>query len=104
VSSSHSIILPDKQLELPLFLRGTISYLETRKPTDDELLRCERYELTSARPWDPNASLRAEDDVHGRFVDAIRTERDLIPTIPLELVDGVLPRIISALHCEQHIR
>jgi len=34
--SSHSIIIPGK-LELPLRTRGVLSYLQTRKPTEDEL-------------------------------------------------------------------
>ena len=102
-NSTHSIILPDQQIELPLLLRGTISYLETRKPTEDELLMCERYELTSASPWNPNASLGIGSNVRDRFVDALRTEKDLIPSIPLELVDGFLPRLITALHLEQRM-
>ncbi len=45
----HSIVIPGK-LELPLKMRGVMPYLETRKPTLDELSKCEQYELTSSRP------------------------------------------------------
>jgi len=95
-NSTHSIILPDQQIERPLLLRGTISYLDTRKPMEDELLTCERYELTSASPWNPNASISIGSNVRDRFVDALQTEKDLVPSIPLELVDDLLPRLISA--------
>lgn len=49
----HSIIIPGR-LEIPLKMRGVMSYIDTRKPTADEILKCEHYELTSARPWNPN--------------------------------------------------
>ncbi len=51
--SSHSIIIPGK-LELPLKTRGVLSYLQTRRPIEDELARCERVELTSADSWEPH--------------------------------------------------
>ena len=57
-SSSFSIVLPDSDIEMPLLMRGVISYIETRKPTEEELLKCERYELTSATPWDPRCDSR----------------------------------------------
>jgi hypothetical protein len=47
------ISIPDK-LEIPLKMRGVMSYIEMRKPTIDELAKCEHLELTSARPWNPN--------------------------------------------------
>jgi hypothetical protein len=49
----HSIIIPGR-LEIPLKMRGVMSYIDTCKPTADEILKCEHYELTSARPWNPN--------------------------------------------------
>jgi hypothetical protein len=49
--SSHSIIIPG-QLELPLKMRGVLSYLEMRKPSEQELLSCDQYELTSATSWE----------------------------------------------------
>jgi hypothetical protein len=50
----HSIVIPGK-LELPLKMRGVMSYLETHKPTMDEISKCEHFELTSTKPWDPHA-------------------------------------------------
>jgi hypothetical protein len=61
-TSSHSITVPcsDGDIELPLQMRGTISYLDTRKPTEEELLQCPRYELTSAAPWNPSLLLGSD--------------------------------------------
>lgn len=50
----HSIVILGK-LELPLKMRGVMSYLETHKPTMDEISKCEHFELTSTKPWDPHA-------------------------------------------------
>jgi hypothetical protein len=52
INSSHSIILPG-QIDFPFQMHGIISYLETRKPTELELQKCPRYELTSATSWNP---------------------------------------------------
>jgi hypothetical protein len=57
-TSSHSIFLPESDLELPLQVRSVFSYLETRKPTDNELVSCQHVELTSASPWDPDIASR----------------------------------------------
>jgi hypothetical protein len=54
--SSHSISIPraDKEeYEIPLRLKGVISYFRSRRPTEEELSVCERLELTSALPWEP---------------------------------------------------
>ena len=61
-TSSHSIILPGK-LELPLKIRGVLSYLQTRRPTDEELKRCEHFELTSPESWGPyDLNLNQDDE------------------------------------------
>jgi hypothetical protein len=44
-----------------------MSFIETRKPTEHELTHCERYELTSPKPWEPHvlnltSGLDANDD------------------------------------------
>jgi len=59
--SSHSIILLDG-VNLPLHLRGVLSYLPTRKPTPDEIENCQRFELTSSKPWDPTEALSFRGD------------------------------------------
>jgi hypothetical protein len=50
--SSHSIIIPG-ELELPLKMRGVLLYLETRKPSEQELLTFDQYELASSENCDP---------------------------------------------------
>ena len=97
-NSSHSIYIPDSDLELPLQMRGVFSYLETRKPFDDELVTCQRIELTSASPWDPDLASRGEVmDLHReRPRDFLRPDAS-----PPELMVDVLPRLISAINiCE----
>ena len=59
--STHSIIIPGK-LNLPLRMRGVLSYLCTRKPTEQELHACERYELMSSAPWEPQHLLLDSED------------------------------------------
>jgi hypothetical protein len=60
--STQSIIIPDA-ITLPLHMRGMLTYLPTRKPSDRELRDCDRYELTSAAPWDPyEASIPTHGD------------------------------------------
>jgi hypothetical protein len=56
--STHSIIIPD-EVELPLKLCGVLSYLPTRKPTEQELKNCIRYDLTSPDPWNPSDALKS---------------------------------------------
>jgi hypothetical protein len=48
---THSIIIPE-HLDLLLQMHG-VSYLETRKPTDEELCTCPHFELTLAASWNP---------------------------------------------------
>jgi hypothetical protein len=93
-TSSHSIIVPTVDLELPLLMRGVFSYLDTRKPTDDELLRCKHVELTSASPWDPGSASRGEVEglyrCNERFISPVRLD-----ACPPELMEDLLPRLVS---------
>jgi len=52
-SSTHSIYFPNEQIRLPLCLRGIISYLPTRYPTDSELNECRWLVVTNDTPWNP---------------------------------------------------
>ena len=61
-SSTHSIFLPGPALDLPLEMEGVISYLYTRKPTQQEMAECEHYVLTSDEPWEPGAARFATAD------------------------------------------
>jgi hypothetical protein len=102
-SSSFSIIIPNTDIELPLLMRGVISYIDTRRPTEEELLKCERYELTSAAPWDPHLTPGTGDELEldhqyhsGREVQAVAVEKTRQPCSPPELMVDILPRIIEA--------
>ncbi len=47
----------------PLKIRGVLSYLQTRRPTDEELKRCEHFELTSPESWGPyDLNLNQDDE------------------------------------------
>mmetsp|Transcript_8644 Transcript_8644/g.12587 ORF Transcript_8644/g.12587 Transcript_8644/m.12587 type:complete len:434 (-) Transcript_8644:3145-4446(-) len=97
-TSSHSVIIPTTNLELPLLMRGVFSYLDTRKPTDVELLTCKRVELTSASPWDPGSASKGEVEGlyrGGEFIFPVRSD-----ACPPELMDDVLPRLISSVRIE----
>ena len=52
-NSTHWIVLPDEELQLPLKGCGCISYLPVCKPTLTEIYNCSNYKLTSPHPWDP---------------------------------------------------
>ena len=60
-TSTHSIIIPDV-ISLPLGMRGVLSYLPTRKSTEEEVQNCLRYELTSPEPWDPTSALSTQGE------------------------------------------
>jgi hypothetical protein len=47
-TSLHAIVDPKSETKQPLLLSGVISYLETRKPTDEELEACTHIELAPA--------------------------------------------------------
>lgn len=55
-SSSHSIIINEEKLIIPLKLKGVISYFDARTPTDIELAECQHIFLTSEEEWDPNSN------------------------------------------------
>ena len=52
-SSTHSIYFPNEQVQIPLCLRGIISYIPTRYPTDNELNECKWLVVTNDAPWNP---------------------------------------------------
>lgn len=53
---SHDVSFPDNKLRIPLEMEGVVSYFTTRKPTDDELARCARLQMTSDMSWDPRST------------------------------------------------
>ena len=54
-AEKHCIEVPEHDLSLPLEVDGTVSYLETRLLTQDEIESLGRIELSSDIPWDPKA-------------------------------------------------
>ena len=53
--STHSVIFPSHDIELPLHMHGPVSYLPVRYPTESELDRCLHLELTDgSSDWDPH--------------------------------------------------
>ena len=54
-ADKHCIEVPDHDLTLPLEVDGTVSYLETRLPTPEEIESLHQVELSSDIPWDPKA-------------------------------------------------
>jgi hypothetical protein len=77
-TSTQSIVIPDA-LTLPLKMRGVLSYLPTRKPTDKELQECVRYELTSPNPWNPYEITFNPDGDRGPYVISF-LESKMIPS------------------------
>ena len=67
-SEAHSIIIPDRGYKLELELINTQSSLRIRHPTDDELTKLERVELTLPTVWDPF-------DSHYNALEAIANHR-----------------------------
>jgi hypothetical protein len=53
-TSTHSIVVPESDLQISLTLRGVISSFVTRVPSDDELADLSRHvEMTSDAEWEP---------------------------------------------------
>jgi hypothetical protein len=50
--STNSIYLPNQDVRLPLKLRGVISYLDTRDPTEYDLNNCRWLVMTNNLDWD----------------------------------------------------
>lgn len=64
--TEHSIIVQEPKLQIPLKLRGTISYFNTRKPTAREMENVEEYPrvvMTYMTPtWDPHDDLLNQEE------------------------------------------
>ena len=51
---NHSMYLPSQDLRIPIQLRHTFSYFESRKPTNDELSQCDKIFITpDSTNWNP---------------------------------------------------
>jgi hypothetical protein len=85
-TSEHAIRVPAQNLTMPLRMHGCISYIPTRKPTQEEMVEFRLLdsnswiELTSDVPWEPySKSFKDQEDrlaVEARTASAVgRTER-----------------------------
>jgi hypothetical protein len=54
-NSMHAVYVPEHKLMIPMASDGTISYFDTRLPTEDELHTLPRVQMTSELPWDPKS-------------------------------------------------
>lgn len=61
-NSSHSIVIPQSGITIPLSMQGVVSLFHTSKPTWEEYYEHPHIELTSSLPWSPNSSEFAEKE------------------------------------------
>jgi hypothetical protein len=67
-TSTHSIYFSEEDVCLPLCLRGIISYLPTRYPTNDEINKCKWLIVTKDTPWNPyNDSFTEQESSYLNF-------------------------------------
>jgi hypothetical protein len=60
--STHSIICSNEDMILPLSLKGVISYIDTRTPSQEELDTCKWITLTNEHDWDPHSEFFQEQE------------------------------------------
>lgn len=68
-TSAHAIIIEQEKFNIPLNLKGIISYFDARTPTDDEIMNCQHIILTSDQDWNPNSSTFEELEIDSKEVD-----------------------------------
>jgi len=54
-NSSHSIIIKEENVKIPLSSKGVISYVHVQTPTVNEIETCQQITLTSDIEWNPNS-------------------------------------------------
>jgi hypothetical protein len=59
---THSIYIPQRDLHIPLQIKGVLSCLPVRRPTIEEIENCEWVELTPADEWDPKSMMLEEQE------------------------------------------
>lgn len=82
-TATHSIRVPQHNLSLPLQLKGIISYLPSRIPTDIELETCTWIELTSDCEWDPHSNTFVEHEQ--RIIDG----HDIVPPLKGRIIGSI---------------
>ena len=85
-TSRQAIILPDKDIVLPLEMSGPVPYLPVRRVTKEELESCEWLELTGELPWEPNAN----DEDHKMVQEVCVEDKDGRIELPEKIVRSVI--------------
>ena len=83
-ATSRHLVTISNRLEIPMEMHGVISFLSTRKPTDDEIERehtgnLQSVELTDNLPWEPYSAKFAETETAARAAPSIAALRVIIP-------------------------
>jgi hypothetical protein len=60
--STHSIVVEDPQVTIPLSLHGIVSYFPSRKPTQEDVESLEWITLTGTARWKPKSKEFAEKE------------------------------------------
>ena len=69
--TTHSIITEDKQMNIPLELRGIISHFPVQTPTDHELDHCPSIILTSEYEWNPYSEDFEDEEKRHKYKNKI---------------------------------
>ena len=83
-NSTHSVYSPGSNVMIPLELDGVISYFETTKPTDDELVNLDKVYLTSDTDWDPYSKAFNEKELARTCATVERNEGEVVPLPPTQ--------------------
>ena len=88
-ANDHSIIFPETEFRIPLFLHGVFSYFPTTKPKRATMAACENVYLLTPTRWNPHCDSYARNeeamlDWQGNIV----AERDRAKRIMLEEVES----------------
>jgi hypothetical protein len=75
--STHSIISSDQQIDIPLKLRGIISYFPVRTPTLQEIENCVNLILTSDKEWQPYSDDFQQEERKHEYYDLKAVKKDL---------------------------
>jgi len=109
--STHSIVVEEPQVTIPLSMHGIISYFPSRKPTQEDVENLEWITLTGTARWKPKsqefadkealmvAATEVEDvleaeEIEARHIGAV----EAMKLQPLELHDDLYSRLIASVH------
>jgi hypothetical protein len=87
-AATYSIYVPEQDLRIPLKLKGKISGLHTRYPSEQEVETCKRIILTSDAEWNPNAEeFEEKENVFERSQNSITVEENNIYAVQTRILD-----------------